>query len=58
VKGSTDSARRFAEPVLQAWGFDYRIVERPEQKPLLVEHGRLCRAAGRSGAVLVAEGRL
>jgi sulfopyruvate decarboxylase subunit alpha/phosphonopyruvate decarboxylase len=58
VKGSTDSARRFAEPVLQAWGFDYRIVERSEQKPLLVEHGRFCRAAGRPGAVLVAEGRL
>jgi hypothetical protein len=58
VKGSTDSARRFAEPVLQAWGLDYRVIERPEQKPLLVEHGRFCRAQSRPGAVLVAEGRL
>jgi sulfopyruvate decarboxylase TPP-binding subunit len=58
VKNSTDSARRFAEPVLKAWGLDYRIIERPEEKPLLVEHCLACRAAGRPGAVLVAEGRL
>jgi sulfopyruvate decarboxylase TPP-binding subunit len=58
VKNSTDSARRFAEPVLKAWGLDYRIIERAEDKPLLVEHCLACRAARRPGAVLVAEGRL
>jgi sulfopyruvate decarboxylase TPP-binding subunit len=58
VRNSTDSARRFAEPVLKAWGLDYRIVERAEDKPFLVEHALACRAAGKPGAVLVAEGRL
>lgn len=58
VENSTDSARRFAEPVLQAWAIDYRIVERPQDKPLLVRHLRACRAAQKPGAVLVAEGRL
>jgi sulfopyruvate decarboxylase TPP-binding subunit len=58
VKNSTDSARRFAEPVLKAWGLDYRIIERSDDKRLLVEHCLACRKAQRPGAVLVAEGRL
>jgi sulfopyruvate decarboxylase subunit alpha len=58
VKNSTDSARRFAEPVLRAWDLDYRIIELPEHKPRLAEHYLACREARRPGAVLVAEGRL
>ncbi len=53
---SDDSAKRFAEPVLQAWGIDYRIIESPEQKPLLGEHYEACRESAIAGAVLLAEG--
>jgi sulfopyruvate decarboxylase TPP-binding subunit len=58
VKTSTDSARRFAEPVLAAWGLDYRIIERPEEKHLLAEHYWACRDSRKPGAVLIGEGRL
>ncbi|MBW3598493.1 MAG: hypothetical protein KY475_14630, partial [Planctomycetes bacterium] len=58
VKNSTDSARRFAEPVLRAWNIDYRMIDLPEHKPRLAEHYRACRESRRPGAVLVAEGRL
>ncbi|MFO0898118.1 MAG: thiamine pyrophosphate-binding protein [Pirellulales bacterium] len=58
LKDSTDSAKRFAEPILQAWGLDARLIERPDQWPLLTEHYRACTAAGRPGAVLLAEGAM
>lgn len=58
TENSTDSARRFAEPVLRAWDMDYRIIEHPAEKPRLAEHYRDCQKSGRPGAVLVAEGRL
>jgi sulfopyruvate decarboxylase TPP-binding subunit len=58
LKDSTDSAKRFAEPILSAWGLDYRLIERPQQWPLLAEHYRACRAAGKPGAVLLAEGAM
>ena len=57
VKGSRDSARRFSLPILDAWGIDRAIVERPGDEPELAAHYRRCRQAGRPGAVLVAEGR-
>jgi sulfopyruvate decarboxylase TPP-binding subunit len=58
VEGSTDSARRFTEPILRAWGIDYVVLDRPESLVRLAEHYRACRQAGRPGAALVAEGRL
>jgi sulfopyruvate decarboxylase TPP-binding subunit len=58
VKDSRDSARRFAMPILDAWGLDRAIVEKSEDKSELAAHYRSCRRTGRPGAVLIAEGRM
>ncbi|HEY5658163.1 MAG TPA: hypothetical protein VIY27_10280 [Myxococcota bacterium] len=57
VRDSRDSARRFATPILDAWGIDRVLIEAPEDKSELAAHYRRCRRAGRAGAVLLAEGR-
>jgi sulfopyruvate decarboxylase TPP-binding subunit len=57
IENSPDSARRFTEPVLNAWGLDYLLIDREEQAPRLAEHYRACQAAGRPGVCLLAEGR-
>jgi len=56
VPDSTDSARRFAEPILKAWGIEYRLIARPEDKPLLAEFFVEHLKSGSPGAVLLAEG--
>ena len=58
AKGSRDSAKRFTEPILDAWGIDRVIVERSGDEPELAAHYRRCRQAGRAGAALIAEGRM
>ncbi len=58
VEGSADSARRFTEPILAAWGLDYLVVRSPEELPRIGEHFEKCRQAQRPGVVLVAEGRM
>jgi sulfopyruvate decarboxylase TPP-binding subunit len=58
VPDSRDTARRFAEPILAAWGIDYVLIGGPQDKPRLVEHFRACQAAGKPGVALVAEGRM
>jgi len=57
VENSPDTAKRFTEPVLRAWGLDYVLIDSPETMPRLGEHYRACQAAGTPGVVLVAEGR-
>jgi sulfopyruvate decarboxylase subunit alpha len=52
-----DTCLVFTEPVLQAWGIDYLLVTSPEQLHGIREHYQACRADGRAGAVLIAEGR-
>lgn len=52
---SKDSARRFARPILDAWGIDYVTIESEVDKPKLGEHYEHCRAAASPGAVLMAE---
>lgn len=58
IPNSTDSARRFTEPVLDAWGLDYVIVREPGELSQMAAHLRACRDAGRPGMALVAEGRM
>jgi sulfopyruvate decarboxylase subunit alpha len=55
---STDTARRFTEPVLRAWGLDYILLDQTAQSAArLAEHYRACQAAGRPGVALLAEGK-
>lgn len=57
LENSPDTARRFTEPVLAAWGLDQVLIDRPDQAPRLAEHFRACQAASRPGVALLAEGR-
>jgi sulfopyruvate decarboxylase TPP-binding subunit len=56
VAESRDSAKRFAEPILRAWGVEHVWIRAPEERPKLAEHFRSCLAARRPGMVLLAEG--
>ncbi|MCH5376499.1 MAG: hypothetical protein JJ992_21225 [Planctomycetes bacterium] len=57
VDGSTDSAKRFAQPLLEAWQLDWTLVACEADKPKLAEHYHRCQAERKPGAVLIAEGR-
>ena len=52
---STDTAKTFAEPILKAWGIDYEIVARQDDKPKLASSLRHCLAENTPGIVLLAE---
>jgi sulfopyruvate decarboxylase TPP-binding subunit len=52
-----DTSLVFTEPVLDAWKIDYRLLTKAEQLPIIAEHFEASRAAGRAGAILVAEGK-
>ncbi len=52
-----DTVLKFTEPVLHAWGLDYRLITKPEQRDEIEQHFRECQAAGRPGVTLLAEGR-
>lgn len=57
VADSPDTARRFTEPVLRAWGLPYVIIDSAAALPRLAEHYRACQAADQPGVALVAEGK-
>lgn len=52
-----DTARIFTEPILSAWQLDTVLIDAPDKKHLLTDHYRDCRAEGRPGIALLAEGR-
>jgi sulfopyruvate decarboxylase subunit alpha len=54
---SNDSARKFTEPILRAWGLDYRLIDTPDKKPEIAAHYRECQSARHPGCVLIAEGK-
>jgi sulfopyruvate decarboxylase subunit alpha len=56
-RNSNDSAKKYTEPILRAWGIDYCLIDSPEKKPEILAHYRRCDAEGRPGCVLIAEGR-
>lgn len=58
VADSPDTAKRFTEPILQAWGIDYCVVESAQQATSFADHYRVCAEAGKPGAVLIAEGAM
>ncbi|MFN0181757.1 MAG: hypothetical protein ACKVZ0_23360 [Gemmatimonadales bacterium] len=52
-----DTCLVFTEPILAAWSIDYRLLTRPDQFGEIAEHYQACRAAGKPGAILIAEGK-
>jgi sulfopyruvate decarboxylase TPP-binding subunit len=57
VSGSTDSARRFTEPIVAAWQIDHVLLDRDDGTEKLEAHYRACQQTRRAGIALVAEGR-
>jgi sulfopyruvate decarboxylase subunit alpha len=57
LRESQDTARRFTEPVLAAWGIDHVLVDSPERLSLFVDHYHACQASRRAGVTLLAEGK-
>jgi sulfopyruvate decarboxylase TPP-binding subunit len=58
VPDSSDTARRFLEPILQAWEIDYIVLDESRRLEDLEAHLRDCRSRGRPGAALLPEGRM
>jgi sulfopyruvate decarboxylase TPP-binding subunit len=58
VSESRDSAKQFAEPIVEAWGLDCVRLLVPQDKPRFAEHVLRCRRAGLAGVALLAEGPL
>lgn len=52
-----DTCLVFTEPILDAWGIDYRLVTKAAEVEFVAGHLEACLAAGQPGAILVAEGK-
>ena len=52
-----DTCLVFTEPILRTWEIDYRLITRPEEFPVMVQHLAHGRTAGKPVALLIAEGR-
>ena len=57
VPDSPDSARRFTQPILDAWQVDCLWVQQAGDKPKLAEFYRRQQQAARPGFAILAEGR-
>jgi sulfopyruvate decarboxylase TPP-binding subunit len=58
VHGSTDSARRFTEPIINAWGLRHVLVSRPDELVKMADFFRERLAKHEPGVALIAEGRM
>lgn len=56
VADSGDSAKRFTEAIVQAWGLNCVLIGQEADKSKLAEHYRACSQASQAGVVLLAEG--
>lgn len=56
VPDSRDSARLFAEPLVQAWKLNAVWINSAADQPKFAEHVRHCRAANIAGVAMLAEG--
>ena len=56
--GVNDSARTFAQPILEAWQLDCVTISSAAEWPRFADHYRHCASTGRAGVVLLAEGRM
>lgn len=56
VPESKDSAKTFAEPIVQAWQLNAVWINSEADKPMFAEHVRKCRAEQIAGVAMLAEG--
>jgi sulfopyruvate decarboxylase subunit alpha len=56
--GSNDSARRFTEPILNAWGLNHILITQPDELARMADFFRDCLAGDRAGVALIAEGHM
>ena len=54
-ENSKDSAKTFAQPILDAWNLNYVKVESKSDRPKLAEHYQRCKKQKEPGAILLAE---
>jgi sulfopyruvate decarboxylase TPP-binding subunit len=52
-----DTCLTFTEPILDAWALDWKLFREPAQLEEMRAHALACRAAGKPGVALVAEGK-
>jgi sulfopyruvate decarboxylase TPP-binding subunit len=57
IEESRDSARRFAEPIVNAWSLNQVWIAEEPDKPRLEEHYTICQQVKQAGVVLMAEGK-
>lgn len=57
ARRSHDTACRFTEPVLAAWGLRHVLIKHPDELHLFTEHYRECQDAQQAGVTLWAEGK-
>lgn len=55
LRGSADTAPRFAEPILQAWGLEYSVIDRPADAERLSAIHQRAEDSARPHVLLVAE---
>jgi len=58
VLDSSDTAKKFTEPILEAWGIDSLLLENPGAQIDLISYLSQCRSQGKPGFVLLPEGRM
>ena len=58
VPDSPDTAKRFTEPLLRAWGLDFVLLAGGDPSAQLVAHCRDCQERGAPGVALLPEGRM
>ena len=56
LRDSPDTAKKFIEPVIQAWGLSHQLIKGTDDLPKLSEHYHRCRTQGVPGIGLIAEG--
>lgn len=57
ILDSPDSAKRFAQPILDAWDIDYHLIASENDKPQLQNFLAACLRDDKPGVVLIAEGK-
>jgi sulfopyruvate decarboxylase subunit alpha len=57
LENSPDSARRYTQPIIDAWGLDHVMIEGPDALLRLADHYRSCQRTGCGGLALVPEGK-